>query len=74
MSIACQVRDGHAFLVPGTIPECKQRCQAAQKEIPKLEKDSVTLRRDERTRLRREAIQRGDHETAKAIKYRLEAE
>ena len=45
-----------------------------KKDIRKLEKDSVTLRRDKQTRLRREAIQRGDHETAKAIKYRLAAE
>ena len=72
-SIAHQVCDGNAFLVPETIPECKQRCRAAQKEIRKLEKDSVTLRRDEQTRLCREAIQRGDHKTAKAIKYRLAA-
>ena len=74
MSIACQVRDGHAFLVPETIPKCKQCCRAAQKEIRKLDKDSVTLRRNEQTRLHRKAIQRGDHETAKAIKYRLAAE
>ena len=32
-SIAHQVCDGHDFLVPETIPECKQRCCAAQKEI-----------------------------------------
>ena len=68
-SIAHQVRDGNAFLVPETISECKQRCREAQKEIQKLEKDSVTLRRDEQTRLRHKAIQRADHETAKAIKY-----
>ena len=68
-SIAHQVRNGHDFLLPETIPECKQRCRAAQKEIRKLEKDSVTLRGDEQTRLRRKAIQRRDHETAKAIKY-----
>ena len=74
LSIACQVHDCDAFLVPKTIPECKQRCRAAQKEIRKLEKDSVTLRRDKLTRLRCEAIQRGDHETAKAIKYQLAAE
>ena len=68
LCIACQIRDGHAFLVPEMIPECKQLCRSEQKEIRKLEKDSVTLRRDEQTRLHREAIQRGDHETAKAIK------
>ena len=74
LSIARQVHDGHAFLVPETIPECKQHCRAAQIEIRKLEKDSVTLRRDKQTRLSREAIQRGDNKTAKAIKYRLAAE
>ena len=75
-SIAHQVRDGHDFLVPETIPECKQCCCAAQKEIRvrKLEKDSVTLRREEQTRLHSEAIQCGDHETANAIKYHLAAE
>ena len=32
-SIAHQVRDGHNFLVPETIPECQQRCREAQQEI-----------------------------------------
>ena len=32
-SIAHQVRNGHNFLVPETIPECQQRCQEAQQEI-----------------------------------------
>ena len=73
-SITHQVRNGHDFFVPKTIPECQQRCHEAQQEIRKLEKDSVTLRIEEQTRLRRAAIQRGDHDTAKAIKYRLAAE
>ena len=68
-SIAYHFRDGHDFLVPETIPECKQRCCAAQKEIRQLEKDSVNLRREEQTRLFCETIQIGDNETAKAIKY-----
>ena len=45
-----------------------------QQEIYKLEEDSVTLRIEEQTQLCREVIQHGDHETAKAIKYRLVAE
>ena len=73
-SIAHNVRDGNDFLLPATIPECQQRCCDAQQEIRKLKKRSVTLRIEEQTQLRREAIQRGDHETAKAIKYRLVAE
>ena len=73
-SIAHQVRDGNNFLLPATIPECQQRCRDTQQEIRKLEKDSITLRIEEQTQLSREAIQRGDHETAKAIKYRLVAE
>ena len=74
LSIVHQVCNSHNFLVPETITECKQRCHAAQKEIRQLEKDSVTLRGEEQTRLHCEAIQRGDNETAKAIKYRLAAE
>ena len=73
-SIAHQVRDGNDFLIPETIPECQQRCCEAQQEIQKLEKDAVTLRIEEQTKLHRVAIQRGDHATAKAIKYRLAAE
>ena len=73
-NIAHQVRDGNDFLLPATVLECKQWCREAQQEIRKLEKDSVTLRIKERTKLCREAIQRGDHETAKAIKYRLVSE
>ena len=73
-SIAHQVHDSNNFLLPATLLECQQRCRDAQQEIRKLEKDSVTLRIEEQTKLRREAIQRGDHETAKAIKYRLVAE
>ena len=73
-SIAHQVRDGHDFLVLDTIPECQQRCRKAQQEIRTLEKDSVTLRIEEQTKLRRDAIQRGDHDTTKAIKYCLAAE
>ena len=73
-SIAYQVCDGHDFLVPETIPECQQRCREAQQEIRQLEKDSVILRVEEQTRLHREAIQCGDHDTAKAIKYHLAAE
>ena len=73
-SIAHQVRDGNDFLLPATIPECQQWCCDAQQEIHKLEKDSVTLRIEEQTQLRQEAIQHGDHETAKAIKYCLVAE
>ena len=68
-SIALQVHDGHDFPVPETIPECQQCCREAQQEIRKLEKDSVTLRIEEQTSTRRAAIQRGDHNTAKAIKY-----
>ena len=73
-SIAREDHDGHDFLVPETIFECQQHCHAAQKESRKFEKDSVTLRREEQTRLRSKVIQCGDHETAKAIKYRLAAE
>ena len=73
-SIAHQVLDGNNFLLPATIPECQQWCHDAQQEIRKLDKDSVTLQIEEQTQLRREAIQHGDHETAKAIKYRLVAE
>ena len=73
-STAHQFRDGNDFLLPATIPECQQRCCEAQQEIHKLEKDSVTLRIKDQKQLRREAIQRGVHETAKAIKYRLVAE
>ena len=72
--IAYQVRDGYDFLLPANILECQQWCHEAQQEIHKLEKDSVTLQIEEQTQLHREAIQRGDHETAKAIKYRLVAE
>ena len=73
-SIAHQVLDGNDFLLPATIPECQQWCCDTQQEIRKLDKDSVTLQIEEQTQLRREAIQHGDHETAKAIKYRLDAE
>ena len=73
-SIAHQVHDSNDFLCPATIPECQQRCREAQQEIQKLEKDSATLQIEEQTKLRREPIQRGDHETAKAIKYHLVAE
>ena len=55
-------------------PNANKGVEQHKKEIRKLEKDSVTLRRDEQTRLRFEAIQRGDHKTAKAIKYRSAAE
>ena len=73
-SISHQVQDGNDFLLPATILECQQQRHGTQQEIRKLEKDSVTLRIEERTQLPREAIQRGDHETAKAIKYHLVAE
>ena len=73
-SIAHQVRDGNNFLLPATIPECQQRCHDAQQEISKLGKDSVTLQIEDQAQLRREAIQPGDHETAKAIKYHIVAE
>ena len=32
-SITHQICNGHDFLVPETIPDCKQHCRAAQKEI-----------------------------------------
>ena len=73
-SIAHQVRDGNDFLLPATIPECQQWCHDAQQEIRKLEKDAVALRIEEQTKLCREAIQRGNHEIAKAIEYCLVAE
>ena len=73
-SIAHQVQDSNDFLLPATIPECQQWCCDAQQEIRKLEKDSDTLQIEEQTQLHREAIQHGDHETAKAIKYHLVAE
>ena len=73
-SIAHQVRDSNDFLLPATILECQQWCRDAKQEIRKLEKDSVTLRIEEQTQLCRESIKCGDHETAKAIKYRLVAE
>ena len=73
-SITHQVRDGNNFLLPATIPECQQWCREAHQEIRKLEKDSITLRIEEQTKLRQDAIQRGDHETTKSIKYRLLAE
>ena len=55
-SIAHQVHGGHDFLVPDTIPECQQRCRKTQQEIQKLEKDSVTLRTEEQTKLHRHSI------------------
>ena len=73
-SIAHQLCDGNNFLLPATIPECQQWCCEAQQEIQKLEKDSITLRIEEQTKLHHEAIQHGDHETTKAIKYHLVAE
>ena len=68
-SIAHQIHDSNDFLLPATIQECQQLGRQAHQEIQKIEKDSVTLQIEEQTKLRREAIQRGDHETAKAIKY-----
>ena len=53
------------FLLPNAL-----RVMNAQQ----LEKDSVTLRIEEQTQLHHAAIQRRDHETAKAIKYHLVAE
>ena len=70
-TIAHQVRDGNDFLLPATIPECQKWCHDAQQEIRKLEKDAVALRIEEQTKLCQEAIQRGNHETAKAIEYCL---